>query len=273
MKSIGGIALLALLGLSCDKVAPASLIAEADPFLYNGSAAFRIPVHALDSHGQRVESSLAASSGQPHIAEVQGDVVRCLQEGDADITASSGSLRTSFRLECRPIASFGPPLEALDLVIGGNPVPIPVNAFDSAGNSVSALRFTARTRDTAVVAIVDGTIVPRGLGPAEIQLDFGGVETSISAEVVAVEHQDTVELAAGEYRSWTLGPGRYIAKFSALDAAGTQLPLVWRSRNANCAFELSTRAHMHCGLREPGAVVLFAAQATRAAVRIDRRAH
>lgn len=272
MKSFGGIALLALLLLSCDKASPASLVADTDPFLYNGSAAFRVPVYALDTSGKRVESPLTAASSQPQVAEVTGDVLRCLRAGDADITASLGSLRTSFRLECRPIASFRPPLQAHDLVLGDSPVPISVNPVDSAGQSVRALRFSAHTEDTAVVAIVGGTVVARGLGAASILLDFGGVSTTIAVEVVAAEYRDTIDVAAGEYRSWTLGPGRYIAKFSALDAAGTQLPLVWRSRNANCAFEISTRAHMHCGLKEPGAVVLFAAQPARAAVRIDRRA-
>lgn len=272
MKRFGSCALLALLIASCGEPPPASLVADADPFLYNGAAAFPLPVRALDADGQVVEHAISASTGQPHIVELKGNAGRCLQAGDANINVSAGNARTRFRIECRPIASFGPPLEALDLVVGGPAVPIPVNAFDSAGHPVAALRFAARTSDTAVIAIVDGTVIPRVLGAAKIELDFGGVRTFLNVEVLAAEYRDTVALAAGEYRRWDLGPGRYISQFALLDAASAQPPLAWRSLKANCAFELSRRARMHCGLADSGAVILFATRPVRAAVRIDRKA-
>jgi hypothetical protein len=112
-------------------------------------------------------------------------------------------------------------------------------------------------------------LVPRAPGSADIQLDFGGVYTRLFVEVMAPEARDTVRLAAGEYRHWTLGPGRYIATYTPLAPLRPQAPLVWRSSNANCA---DVRMQLHCVLTERGSIILFASSPVRAAVRIDRRA-
>ena len=63
------------------------------------------------------------------------------------------------------------------------------------------------------------------------------------------------------------------------EAEGTDIAFRWAAAPdpdgdaiADYHFELSSRARMHCGLADSGAVILFATRPVRAAVRIDRKA-
>ena len=256
---------------ACGDASPARLVPLADPFVFNGPAAVALPVQAVTARGASVDVPMDASSATPTVAEVSGERLRCLRSGDSEIRVRSGSLHTSFVVQCRPILSFGPPLEALDLVLGGNPVPLAPVAYDSSGQRVGDLRFSATTADTAVIALQSGLVIPRRVGTATVRLDFGGIETVTHVEVVAAVVRDTLTLAAGEYRSWALGPGRYIARLEgAARAASTAIS--WRSANANCALDPRSRTTLHCVLADSGAVVVVAQATAAATVRIDRRA-
>lgn len=243
----------------------------ADPFVYNGPAAVELPVRALTAAGAPLDVPIGASSESPAVVEVAGERLRCLRTGDATIRVKVRSLRAAFVVQCRPILSFGPPLEPLDLVLGEDPVPLAPVAYDSGGQRVEDLRFSATTADTAVIALHSGLVLPRRVGTAAVRLDFGGIETGITVEVVAPVARDTVQLAAGEYRSWALGPGRYVARLEHV-AGAASAPIVWRSANANCAFDPRSRATLHCVIADSGAIVAVAQAPAQATVRIDRRA-
>jgi hypothetical protein len=243
----------------------------ADPFVYNGPSPIAIPVQAQAPDGTPLEVPLNATSEASDVAVVVDQSVRCLRAGDARIAVTAGAARAVFVLQCRPILSFGPPLQAMDAVLGGPPVPFAPVAFDSSGRAVTDLRFSATSEDTSVIAIASGLAVPRALGSARVRLDFGGIETFTTVEVVAPLVRERIRLARGEYRSWALGPGRYVATLAHTN--GNAAPRVaWRSANANCSFDTWSRATLHCVVADSGAVVAIAQAASEVSVRIDRRA-
>lgn len=256
--------------VACRGDAPDRLVPLADPFVYNGPAAIRLPVRALTAEGVSVTLPMEATSETPAIAEVSGGGVRCLRAGDAEIRVRAGTLRTSFVMQCRPVDSFGPPFSLEELEVGGDPVPIALTAFDSSGRRVDDLRFHASTRDTAIVALRSGLVVPRRMGTATIRLDFGGLERATHVEVVAPVRRDTIRWAAGEYRQWTLGPGRYRARLETAAGEGAAA-IAWGSANANCAVDPWSPATLHCVIADRGTLVAVARAPARATVRIDRR--
>ncbi|MFN8669621.1 MAG: hypothetical protein U0164_20705 [Gemmatimonadaceae bacterium] len=261
--------------LACGTSTPATLVPASDPFVYNGPAPLPIPVKARDASGRALEVAIEATSDAPDIVQVKEQRMRCLRAGDARITASAGRARTTFVVQCRPIASFAPPLQSLDVVLGGEPVPLAPVAFDSGGQPVGALRFSAYSEDTSIATVAGGRVVPRGMGTTTVHMDFGGVAGVSWIEVVAPVVRDTVRLAAGEYRRWALGPGRYVATMSegAGEAGGGGAPSVaWRTANANCVSDARSRVTLHCVLDDSGAVVAVAQRAASVAIRIDRRA-
>lgn len=258
--------------LACSDRTAVRLEPVADPFVYNGSASLALPVRALSAEGASVAVALHGTSEAPQVASVEKDSLRCLHAGDARIAVTAGTLRTSVVLQCRPIQGFGPPIRGMDLVVGGPPVPLAPQALDSSGQPVLDLRFSAISADTSVVTVQAGAVVPRGFGHANVRLDFGGIRTEEPVEVVAPVVRDSVQLVAGEHRSWKLGPGRYLARVE--DGYGRAAPgVVWRSNNANCARDSWSSSKLHCVLSDTGAVVLFAQVPVRAAVRIDQRTH
>ena len=250
---------------------PVTLVALADPFLFNGPATVGLPVRALDAAGRTIAAQHSASARDPDVAHVDARGLRCLKEGDTQVSVRSGALETSFLLQCRPVASFGAPFGSMDLAVGGEPQPIPVTAYDSSGRIVGALRFSAHSSDTTVVAIRDGLAVPQAVGKARISVDVGGRSTYLAAEVTESIAQESVQLTAGEYRSWELEPGRYRAQFATAEGGGSSPPARWRSVNANCAYDSRSRATLHCVLEARGRVVLLADRSVAATVRIDRR--
>lgn len=256
--------------LACTDAAPVRVVPMADPFVYNGSAPITLPVQALDASGAVVEAAFDATSDAPMVAEVGGDRLRCLRAGDARIRVTSAGLTTTFVARCRPILSFGLP-PGLTLVEGGAPVPLMVVAYDSGGQRVDDLRFRAVTSDTTVIAIRDGVVVPRRMGKADIRLDFGGIETRGFVEVVSPLVRDTVLLAAGEYRAWPLGPGRYQAWLGVPAGTAATPAIAWRSSKANCARDDRVPRLLHCVVDDSGAVVAMARTAARVVVHVDRR--
>ncbi|MBX3175310.1 MAG: hypothetical protein KF709_12925 [Gemmatimonadaceae bacterium] len=265
-----GVALVALAGLWFGVRRPVELVALADPFLYNGPAAVGLPVRARDALGREVGVELAATAIRTGIAEVDGQRLRCLSAGDTEVRVRSGRLTTSFLLQCRPVAAFAP-FQSLELVLGGPPQLLPVVAFDTLGQLVDALRFSAVSSDTSVVVVHGGYAVPRALGQVQVTVDVGGLATRMAVEVTEIVAREAVQLAGGEYRSWELGPGRYRAELVATGSERMRPAATWRSVNANCAYEPQSRATLHCVLEEPGRVVLLADASVSAAVRIHRR--
>ena len=257
---------------ACDDATPVALVPLADPFVYNGPAPVTLPLRALDRNGRTVLANVDAVSDAPEIAKVEDQQLRCLHAGDARISAASGTARTSFQLHCRPIASFAPPWQSLRLELADVPVPLAPIAFDSSGRPLATLRFTARSEDSSVASVVTGRVAPRAIGSTRIHLDFGGITHFVLVDVVAPVTRDTIRLAAGEYRHWRLGPGRYVATIAGLADTLNPPPAAWRTANANCAFDSGSRSILHCVLDDSGAVIAVAQRATTAVISIDRRA-
>lgn len=258
--------------VACNDATPVALVPLADPFVYNGPAPLTLPLRVLDRNGRTVLANVEAVSDAPEIAKVEDRQLRCLRAGNAGISAASGAARTSFQLHCRPIASFAPPWQSLRLELADDPVPLAPIAFDSSGRPISTLRFAAKSEDSSVASAVTGRVVPRAIGTTRILLDFGGITHFVLVDVVAPVTRDTIRLAAGEYRHWRLGPGRYVATIAGLADTLDPPPVAWRSANANCAFDSWSRSILHCVLDDSGAVIAVAQHATTAAIYIDRRA-
>lgn len=256
---------------ACGERGAATIKVDADPFLFNGSQPVALPARVLSADGRTLAVPLVGESDAEHIVRTSGGAMQCLQPGDATITLSAGRLRARLRVHCRPVVSFGPPMASAEFIVGGAPAEIPVRAYGPDGALVPSLRFSARSSDTSVAVVRDGRIVPRSLGAVRIDLDFGGIGTVVSAEVVEPVVSDTIVLAAGEYRSWPLAPGRYRISAHGSDGRPAPTGVELRSSRANCARDPRQRETLHCVVAERGAVVALASRALTTVVRIVRR--
>ena len=271
---------------------PAALVVDRDPLLLNGPGAVRIPARVVTQSGKTLsDASILASAASDSIVVVTDSTVRCLREGDATISLSSGPLHGELHMRCRPIGAFSP-FGFLELDVSGPPQPIQVVAYaidafpqrspdlgpivlfpKSDSRLVEELSFSAHVKDSAVASVdAAGLVHPLAVGTTLVTLDFVGLEHIVSVRVIERLVTDTLHLARGEIRSWELAPGRYRVRVYRADGveapAGTEFSTV----DANCAREPANREMIHCVVyaRDLGKVFVRATRAVGAVVQIDR---
>ncbi len=259
-----------LLVLACREPAAARIVVDADPFLLNGPGPVGFPAHVESATGERLGApAFVATSDADSIASASAAGLRCHRRGDAHITLSIAELSHGFVVQCRPIRSFSPFL-AIEAEAGGPLEPIPLMAFDSTGRRVEEVRFSASSRDTTIAVASDGMVQPRALGRSYIHLDFGGLTSRVGVTVIQTLVVDTLALAAGEYRQWPLGTGRFRIGVFRADGRQELTGAALRPVNANCARDRGHRETIHCVVADSALLAVVATRPTRAIVRIVR---
>lgn len=100
---------LVLIALSCIDRTPAALVVDRDPLLLNGPGAVRMPARVITQSGKTLsDAPILATSGSDSIVSVTDSTLRCVREGDATISLSSGPLHGELQVRCRPIGAFSP---------------------------------------------------------------------------------------------------------------------------------------------------------------------
>ena len=258
-----------LLLCGCVDERPAAIMVDADPFLLNGPGPVALPARAVTAAGRTLpDLPLHATSNADTIATAEDGALKCLREGDAQLSLTVASLSAFLLVQCRPVSTT--PFTEVELEAHGQPGPVPVVAYTTGGKRASALRFSAVSDDTAVAVVRDGVVVPRAIGRSRLRIDFGGLQALGRVTVVMPVREDTVAFAAGEYRTWPLPQGRFRISAHAADGRAAPTGVSLRPVGANCARDPHLLETIHCVVAETGQVVALAAHRRTIRLRIVR---
>ncbi len=251
-----------------------------------------MPARVITQSGKTLsDAPILATSGSDSIVSVTDSTLRCVREGDATISLSSGPLHGELHVRCRPIGAFSP-FSFLELDLGGPPQPLQVVAYaidafpqqsphigpivlfpKDDSRRVEELSFSTHVMDTTVASVdAEGLVHPLAVGKTRITLDFVGLEHTVGVWVIEQLSADTLHLSSGEIRSWELAPGRYRVSVRRADGvealAGTEFSTV----DANCAREPANREMIHCVVYagDLGKVFVRATRPVAAVVKIAR---
>ena len=256
--------------------APARLDVERETVVINGRRPVRVPAWLTDSFGVRLPNapwrlSVAGESA----VRASDDALRCVGSGDAVVTIAVADLSRTILVRCRLIVSFGFPPE-LTLELGGPPARVRVRALGPAGVAEPLLAFSARAVDSSVARIQGEMAHPVGVGRTDIVVDFGGIKTRVTANVLQTIAADTVRLSVGEFRSWSLTAGLYEISVVSVRAGVPLTTLAIETSGATCSRNPHSEDVVDCLVREHGGVgvrstsVTADRQATDAIIRITR---
>lgn len=180
-----------------------------------GRSAVPLTGRVADQHDQPMDTIIAWSSTDPSVA-VEAATVRCLERGDAAITATVGSLTATVAVSCHPDAVLSAPASARLLV--GQAVPT-ITVRD--GEAPLDFPVALTTTDLLIVAIAAERATGVAPGTATLRVTAGALTAEVPVEVVApwardqiyvtIDHEGARELvaisAAGEVHELVSLPG------------------------------------------------------------------
>ncbi|MBW7932757.1 MAG: hypothetical protein H3C62_03925 [Gemmatimonadaceae bacterium] len=225
---------------------PARLVPASRVVVANGPATFLLKVAVLNRRGDtlsprglRFSALDAGIVNLPHPGQA-----RCLRQGDARVVVRQGRQAAALLVKCRPIESFGMPW-LTRLEVGQSPVLPTIVAYDSSGALIDEFSGTATIRDPTVVRYAGGMLHPLRVGGTYLDIDFGGIATHLPVQVVDRVVDKSLDLAAGEIRTWPLPRGRseLILASDSTDPEARHLQLYVHS--ANCARSRARAAEQH----------------------------
>lgn len=231
---------------------PVRLEFERDTVIINGPRAVQVPARLVDQTGRSVPSAQwSLRVGGDSAVRVENRRLACVGRGDAHVEVAAAGFSHDFLVRCRPVVSFGfpPPLE---LALGSPPQTVRVNALGPSGAVETLLAYSLSVRDTAVVAVRDGQVHPIAVGRTAVVVDFGGITTAITAVVFELIAADTFRLAPGEFRSWSLGAGRYEITVAPAQDHASLTALGMETEGAKCVRDSQSDQVIHCLVRERG---------------------
>jgi len=181
--------------------------------------------------------------------------VHCVGRADATVRASIGRLSTVFRLFCRPLRRLAFNAKASGLFLGGPPQQLDIVGEGLDGRSETLLALRLRVRDTSIVRIERGLVVPRRMGATRIDVEAGDADMSYWVQVL--ERADSsvglrpyqafmqrVTLVDDDSRNWPITPGPYEIRFIPDDEH--QGSLLFAVTNANCSRYSDHEPHLSC---------------------------
>ena len=257
--------ILLLLAGACADAPPVRLVAgRADTVVVHSRQAVSLPVFGFDRKGDTVDVRnlrFRRVSGAP-IRVTSSGMATCDRAGDVNVEASYRRVSTSFLLQCRPILGFrfGGNVR---MILGGPPVPMPLDPVGMDGESVFPVVGTATVEDSSVVTVRGMDIAAKGPGRTNVHVEAGDCRTEINVEVnerVASldglepfqEFVTPVSLVGGEIKTWTIPKGDYQVDFTPTRAAGQTLTV--GAAGAQCMG--SIERGYHCLALNPSKIVL-----------------
>lgn len=149
---------------ACTEAAPARIEGPADTIVVNSSEWTPIGIQVLDRRGVRIaRPSVTYHAAPESLFRVStAGAVGCMQDGTGAITIRAGTVDRRFPIRCELVHSFGP-TAVVELIAGGSPAPLVLQAYDAHGQPMARARLQLRISDTTVIALRDGMI--HGLKP------------------------------------------------------------------------------------------------------------
>jgi hypothetical protein len=261
---------LVLLSLDACAPKPAGLsVGSSDTVIVNARGPVALAVHAFDQAGREIRARglyYETSAGVDHVHISTDGVVTCDGRGDATLVVSSGSVSTRGVVRCQPIRGLRR-AQRMELLTGGSPEPVAVTAVGLDGEPVTAIARRMVVRDSTVVRLVDGSVVPRAPGETFVDIEAGDCAVSVPVEVLErVAMSDHLQpyqefaipsfrLGVGESRSWRIPAGRLELWLEPLGNARDSLALV--GLGLNCArFPGDDGHHYSCVSSLGGSIIV-----------------
>jgi hypothetical protein len=269
MTRLAGGALVLLSVNACAPKPDHLSVGSSDTVVVNGRGPAALTVHAFDRAGREIRARglrYETRAGGDHVRISRDGVVTCDGRGDAIVVVSSGSVSTRGVIRCQPIRGFRHGLR-IELLAGESPEPVAVSAVGLDGAPVTAIAGRMSIRDTAVVRLVGGRVVPRARGETYVDVEAGDCAVSVPVEVLErvatpdslQPHQEfampSLRLGVGESRSWQIPAGRFELWLEPQANARDSLMLAGLS--LNCArFPGDDRQHYSCVSYSGGRVIV-----------------
>ncbi len=259
--------ILLLAVAACGDARPVRLVAgRSDTVIVNSLASVPLAIRVVNADGleRRVRGVRYELIAGGELELTDDGHVMCDGRGDAEVAASYGGLEMRVTVLCRPIGGFSVQ-RVVRLAIGGPPARLDIDAFGVDMKPVDMIAGTASVRDSQVATLVDGFVHARGRGATMVDVQTGDCTISIPVEVDEwkptpdglLPHElyaDSLNMAAGELRSWRLPPGRYEIKLLADGGAPAHLRLA--SYQMNCAPLPRTEEQYSCIAKDRASVIV-----------------
>jgi hypothetical protein len=216
MRYVSPIVALLLGASACTDHSPARIQFTEDTTTVNTRLASDVGVRVLDKHGHVVDRARVGYEVAPDsiLWVMANGKFGCLRNGVGVVSVSSGRLGATTHVRCDLIATLGPASwgAGIQLVLGGPPVPVPVDPRDARGERMDRVRFPITVHDSTIVQLKDGMLVGLRMGSTSVDATAGGkanifldarvYESVLSATPVSLAPGESVTepLVAGEYQ-------------------------------------------------------------------------
>lgn len=253
---------------ACSREHPVRLVAGvSDTVIVNSRSSVRLSLSLVGVDG------VERPTRDVRFQVVVGDALRidatgqlsCQRSGDAKVLARHNDLQKYLTVLCRPVHRLRP--SPVRLTLGGPAQALDLGARGFTHEPLDHVVGTAVVRDTLVVALVGGYLVPRGRGVTMVDVEVGDCSASILIEVLEptesvaglLAHQqysESLVVSGGELRHWRLAPGRYDIALSSASEERDRLRLA--SYMMSCANLGGPAIRYRCIAKEGAALIAYA---------------
>ncbi len=202
------------LGLGCSDRTPARIqITDPPPFITRRSP-LTLQAAVVNKAGQPLGGHALAYAATPAgvVETAPNGSVLCLRSGDATLVVSGAGATGEVALKCRLPTEIAMPA-SLRLVVGDKPAALRPPALDQ-GKPLADAPVTLTSSDSSIVGIEGSAARGVSVGKAVVRATVGDIFAVTPVEVVERVVSDSVTLADGAKRSWSLKPGRYLVEIA-----------------------------------------------------------
>jgi hypothetical protein len=192
---------------------PAKLDFKLPSAIYSSDDEVRISPSIQNPTGELITDVPVKFDVEPKTVGVitQNGSFRCVKTGEAVVFASSGPAVHSERVLCQLVGRIKAPKE-LRLILSPEPIDPEVEAFDTDGKILSNLTPQFDVKDSAVVTVENGKLIPRQVGITAVKARAGAKHAIILVEVRRKVKSEPLLLSDGHRLNITLGRGNYEAE-------------------------------------------------------------
>lgn len=258
--------------LSCSNTPSGRLEVERDTLSLYGKEYSFVPIRIVRSTVDSIARGATLAARDTSVVRTSGNAVACLREDTTDVEVRLQRLTATFVVACRFAAHIAGET-FIELEPHAEPRSLAARLVFASGDSETASPIGARSSDTSVAVVRNGSIVPVAIGFAGLRVDYGGIMVRATVHVRRTVFNAVVLLKPSESRRWELDKGRYSVTVK-VNSRQDRNALNMETEGLNCSRDPRDEDTIHCVAGEPGQVTLLnrspftSAGAARAEVQI-----
>jgi hypothetical protein len=234
---------------------PARIEIDRDTLVLYGDGLTRVPYRIVTQRGEEVAWAKPVLAVTDTVLDVGRFALSCRRDGRTDVTVTVDELTARFHAICRTATSIRG-TTSVALSPGDPPVPVELWAQLTSGDLVRVKPLEMTVRDTLVARLVDGRIMPVGVGRTYVHVELGGIRASVDVSISETLARDTLELRPGEFRTWPLVVGRYDITVKSLTGARSFAELEMIAERTKCVPSNLDRDMIHCLVKDTTVLAL-----------------